>query len=108
MRAFSFSTPSSAQVPVARYPQLVAGSAGTDATALAVSCEPTATSGTPSSPGTPRTVPSTVPGFTGGDSSDRATPILSSREPLQSRVSRSMRPEVDAIVASLAFSPQSA
>ena len=78
----------------------MAGSAGTAATALAVSCEPTATSGTPSRPGRPRTAPRTVPGATGVRKSEVGTPMPESSDGEKSRVCRSTRPEVEAIVAS--------
>ena len=58
-------------------------------------------------PPKPRTGPSTVPGRMGSRKSERGAPAASSRFHAQVRVERSIAFEVEAMVASLAATPES-
>ena len=106
----SVSTPSNDHVPELRnatgHSSLAAGTA---ATALAVSCEPTAMTSTRPSPVSSamssRSCPRTVPGITIGQKRRRSSPRLSMRSQSQSRFSASSISDVEAMVYSVLASP---
>ncbi len=105
------SSPASDQVPVQMYANR-SPSAGTAATAEAVSCDPTAVTGTgPLSPvsssTSPRSTPAESPGCRSGANRPRSIPSREATSYDQSRVRGSISWVVEALVSSVPCSPVS-